>query len=108
MSETLYKMERDKLREMMGEDRYRGVYEKVEQLQAEIDNLHERIQDREMEIDRLQSLSNGEKEQLETVLAVAKQYDLEIDPYIEEIAERHGVNAPPPPKAPRPRKKDGR
>ena len=95
MSETLYKMELDKLRKIAGQQL------RVASSDIQRDEIHDKILDLEDELADLRDdlyhlekgLSGKQKEQLETFLAVCKQYGHPVPDDVKALNETKGSQA---------------
>lgn len=105
--ETLLTMELNRLRALAGEELLyadagideQGILNEIRELRDQIEDLEDDIRRRREVIrTRTQGLGPEQKNQLETVLAVCKQYDLPVPKDVQALAKQHKATAPKPSK----------
>lgn len=98
MSETLRKLEIDKLRKMAETELHQagGAYTD-EDVKEEIRDLEEEIKHLEGVLKSMKEpLAAKKRDQLETVLAVCQQYGLPVPDDVQALADQEKVKAPKP------------
>ena len=103
MGQTLFEMEVRRLRKVasapLGLASATGRTE--EAIESEIFELEERISDLENELSAARNgLRADQREQLDTVLALSKQYDLPLPEDVAALAKREKASPPSPPEPP--------